>query len=321
MNKFLCALACILALALGTIAPVQGAEYPEKPVTAFVGFAPGGGTDQVLRFIAGNLEKKLGQPVVVNNLPGASGARAVEEVVGATPDGYTLLFMTSNISTLKATGHTNRTYADLEPIAGVNFDAPAVIVRTDAPWNTIEEFLDAAKAKPKQITVGTGAPGGLWHLSIMALENASGAKFNTVPSTTGGGAAQVRLLGKHVDAIVVPPNEALSPLKSGEFKLLATMTDERLKNFPDAPTFKEKGMDLVIASHRGFYAPKGTPAPIIEKLATLIGEVANSPEYAQFMEETYSNGESKNPGEFTEYLAWELPEYTKLVEGATKQAQ
>ena len=316
LSRFVCSLMFAAGLVLSGFAPAQAIDYPAKPITVYVGFAPGGGTDQVARFLCGMIEQKLGQPVVVSNIPGASGARSIKDTVRARPDGYTVLFMTSNLSTLQATGHSPYTYKDLKQIAGVNFDAPALIVRTDSPWKTLEDFTAAAKASPKKINVGSGTPGGLWHLSILALEHAAEIKVNTVPSTSGGAAAAIRLMGKHLHAIIVPPNEALAQLKSGEFRMLAIMTEDRIANFPDVPTFKEKGLDLVIASHRGFHAPTNTPDDIVQKLAGLLQEAVASPQYAEFMTQTFSNALFEGPEEFTKYLEWELPAYTELVEKA-----
>lgn len=292
------------------------AAYPEKPVTVLVGFAAGGGTDQVARFLSGMAEKELRQPFIVSNIPGASGARSLAETKKARPDGYTVLFITSNISTLQATGQTQLTYKDFQPIIAVNFDSPALIVRSDSPYKTLEDFIAAAKANPGKINIGTGAPGGLWHLSILAFEKAAGIKLNTIPTTSGGAGAAVRLMGKHIDAIFNPPNEAIAQLKSGDFTMLATTSGAALASFPTVPTFKQKGMDIVIASYRGFHVPLGTPDDVVQTLAQAFAKAVQSKEYAEFMETTFSNAVYMDKDAYAAYLEWELPVYTKLVEEA-----
>lgn len=308
-------LALIGMAVFGGLSSAQ-ADYPKKPITILVGFSAGGGTDQVGRFLCGIMEKDLGQPCVVSNIPGASGARSLMEITKAKPDGYTVLFITSNISTLKATGHSPLTYKDIKQIVAVNFDSPALIVRSDAPYKTLEEFVTAAKASPGKINIGTGAPGGLWHLGILAFEQAAGIKLNIIPNTAGGAGAAVRLMGKHVDAIFNPPNEAIAQLKSGEFKLLASTSEKRVASFPDVPTFKEKNMNVRIASYRGFHVPQDTPDEIVAILAKAIEKAANSEEYHEFMKSTFSNAIYMNTEDYIRYLERELPEYTKLVERA-----
>lgn len=303
----------LLFMVSGFALPSQAA-YPEKPVTAIVGFGAGGGTDQVCRFLCGMVEKDLKQSFVVSNLPGASGARSIGEVLKAKGDGYTLLFMTSNLSTLKATGHTKHTYKDLKQIVAVNFDSPALIVRTDSPYKTLEDFIAAAKEKPGRINIGTGAPGGLWHVGILAFEKAAGIKLNSIPTTSGGAGAAVRLMGGHVEAIFNPPNEAIAQLKSGEFRVLATTSSEKLAAFPDVPTFKSKGMDVLIASYRGFHVPPSTPDEVVKVLEEAFAKAAKSEEYKNFMNTTFSNATFMNAADYTKYLEWELPEYTKLIE-------
>ena len=304
-----------IILAAGMTLPAQAA-YPEKPVTTLVGFAAGGGTDQVARFLCGMVEKDLKQPFLVSNLPGASGARSITETVKAKPDGYTLLFMTSNLSTLQATGQTKLTYKDLKQVVAVNFDSPALIVRSDSPYKTLEDFIEAAKKAPGKLNIGTGAPGGLWHVGILAFEKAAGIKLNAIPASSGGAAAAVSLMGGHVEAIFNPPNEAIAQLKTGEFRVLATTSAEPLASFPDVPTFKSKGLDVIIASYRGYHVPKDTPDEVVKVLEAAFSKAVNSEEYRQFMQNTYSNATYMDHEAFTKYLSWELPEYTKLIEMA-----
>lgn len=313
--KRLLVLALGVWFCLGGVAPAQAA-YPEKPVTVLCPFGAGGGTDQVARFISGLLEKQLKKPFLVVNNPGGSGARGLGELVAAKPDGYTVLLMTSNISTLQTTGHTDLTYKDMTPVASANFDAPALMVHKDSGITTLDEFIAAAKKNPGSFNIGTGSPGGLWHIGLIDFAKKADLKVNIIPATTGGAAASVQLMGKHVNAIVIPPNEAIAPLKSGEFVLLGMMSESRLPNFPDVKTFKEQGLDVSISSHRGFIVPKGTPQAIVDLLAAELEKAINSKEYEAFMYETFSNKLYRDTKEYTDYLDQELKTYSDLIKDA-----
>lgn len=291
-------------------------KYPEKPLTMVIPFGAGGGTDQVARMLAGIMEKDFGQPIICVNKTGGAGAIGYTETANAKPDGYNIVLSTSNISTIKATGNSQLTYQDFEPIIAVNFDAPALMVKADSPYKTAKELLDYAKKNPKKLNVGTGTPGGLWHVGVIKLEKEAGVQFNIVPSTTGGASASVSLLGGHVDAIVIPPNEAIAQIKSGEFRMLGTMTPERLKDFPDVPTFNEMGYNVVILSLRGYLAPKGTPAEIVKVLHDHLKKAMENEKYINYMKDQVSNIIYMDSAKYKEYLAKEYESYTKLIEEA-----
>jgi tripartite-type tricarboxylate transporter receptor subunit TctC len=290
--------------------------YPVKQLTVVVPFGAGGGTDQVARMLAGIMEPDFGQPIVCVNKTGGAGAVGYTETANAKPDGYNIVLSTSNISTIKATGNSQLTYKDFEPIIAVNFDSPALMVRSDSPFSSAKELLDYAKENPKKINIGTGSPGGLWHVGVIKLEKEADVKFNIVPSTTGGAKASVSLLGGHVDAIAIPPNEAIAQLKSGEFKMLAIMTSERVKAFPDVPTFKELGYDVEIISLRGYLAPKGTPAEIVKILHDKIKKAMDNEKYIDYMDKQVSNIIYMDSAKYKQYLEKEFINYTKLIEEA-----
>ncbi len=309
-------LAAVALVLLCLIAAPARAAYPEKPVTCMVGFAVGGGTDQVARFLADLMSKDLGQRFVVTNIPGASAAHSVNRTVEGKPDGYTIMLITSNVSVLKALGITQYTYKDMRQIAGVNYDSPGLMVHKDSPYKTLEDFIADAKARPGKINIGVGVPGGMWHLALMRFVKRSGIEVNVVPNTTGGGNVNIRLLGRHVDAAFIPPNEAIAQMRNGDFRMLAITSEKRMAAFPDSPTFKERGIDAVVAAYRGFHMPKGTPDAIVKVLEESIKKAVNSDEYKEFMSSTFSNSIYMTGAEFTKYLEWELADYTKLVEEA-----
>ena len=254
----------------------QGTPYPSRHIELIVPAGAGGGTDVLSRAFAEAARKHLPQPITVVNRPGASGMIGHGEVINAKPDGYKLAMVFAEIVIVPHLGLTKLSYEDFTPIARLNHDPAAITVRADAPWHTIEEFIDASKAKPGEIKMGNSGPGSIWHLAHAALEDKVGIKFNPIPF--GGAApAVVALLGGHVDAVAVSPGEVATHVASRKLKTLAVMADKRLKGFDNVPTLKERGIDLAIGTWRGLAAPKGLPAEVLAVLVEATRKAAAEP--------------------------------------------
>ena len=162
-------------------AAAQARDFPNKPIELVVPFQPGGGTDALARAFADATRKHTTQSVIIVNKPGASGAIGWQDVINAKPDGYRLAVVTVEVTTLPHMGLAKFSYEDLTPIARLNADQAAITVRADAPWNTIEEFLAAAKKDSGKISMGNAGNGSIWHLAAAALEDKTGTKFNHTP--------------------------------------------------------------------------------------------------------------------------------------------
>jgi tripartite-type tricarboxylate transporter receptor subunit TctC len=158
----------------------------------------------------------------------------------------------------------------------LNADPSAITVKADAPWNTIEEFLAAAKKSNGEMKLGNAGQGSIWHLAAAALEEKTGVKFNQVPFN-GAAPAVLALLGGHIDVVSVSPAEVTTYVQSGKLKTLAVMSDQRVKGFENVPTLKERGIDLSIGTWRGIAAPKGTPPEVVAKLKDLAAKTMNEP--------------------------------------------
>lgn len=250
--------------------------YPNRPVELIVPAGAGGGTDVLARAFAEAAKKHLPQPITVNNRPGASGMIGHGEMINARPDGYKLAVVFAEIVIVPHLGLTKLSYEDFTPIARLNADPAAITVKADAPWNTIEEFLAASKAKPGEIKMGNSGNGSIWHLAHAALEDKVGVKYNPIPF--GGAApAVLALMGGHVDAVAVSPGEVATHVASGKLKTLVVMADQRLKGFDKVPTLKERGIDLSIGTWRGLAAPKGTPAEVLAILTEATKKSADEP--------------------------------------------
>ena len=266
----------LLAAALPTALRAQSGPYPNRPIELVVPAGAGGGTDVLARAFAEAAKKHLPQPITVINKPGASGMIGHGDMIAARPDGYKLAMVFAEIVIVPHLGMTKLSYEDFTPIARLNADPAAITVRADAPWNTIEEFLAASRAKPGELKMGNSGPGSIWHLAHAALEDKVGVKYNAIPFS-GAAPAVVALLGGHVDAVAVSPGEVAAHVQSGKLKTLAVMADQRLKGFERVPTLKERGIDLSIGTWRGLAAPKGTPPEVITVLADAARKSVDEP--------------------------------------------
>ena len=221
--------------------------------------------------------KYLNKAVVVVNRPGGGGAVGYTDGMKAKPDGYMLTAAVTR-SAFCPTRHTAFTYKDFDPILNVVSDPSMLLVRSDAPWKDLREFVDYAKKNPDMITVGNSGAGGGVHLVALAFENAAGIKLNHIPFS-GGGPSVTALLGGHVNAVSVTPPEGIPQIKAGQLKIIALFADKRLAMFPDVPTVKEQGINFSMGMWRGLAAPKGTPQDVIQKLNESFKKAMDDPEF------------------------------------------
>jgi tripartite-type tricarboxylate transporter receptor subunit TctC len=271
-----------LACSLATPAVAQAA-YPTRPLELVVPFGAGGGTDVLARALAEAVRKHLGQTVTVVNKPGASGSIGMADVANAPPDGYKLIMLTVEATILPHIGIGKVSHEDFAPIARLNFDPSAITVRSDAPWNTVEEFLDAARKRSGEIKVGNAGPGSIWHVAAVALESRTGTRFNHIPFQ-GAGPAVLALAGGHVDALAVSPAEVTAQVQAGRLKVLAVAAEQRAKGFDKVPTFKERGIDLSLGAWRGLCAPKATPPTVLAALSTAVAKAVQEPAYRETLD-------------------------------------
>lgn len=285
------------------------ADYPKKPIQMIVPFAAGGGTDTVARAIGNEVQSELGQSVAVQNVTGGSGAVGFQEGINSKPDGYTLTLATVELLTLPQLGVSNFEYTDLRPIALLNQDPAAITVRADAPWDTIEEFIEYAKNN--EVAVGNSGVGAIWHMAAIALQNETGAKFTHTPFE-GAAPAVTSLLGGHLDAVTVSPGEVYTQVQSGDFKVLAVMSDDRIEKLPDVPTLKEKGIDLSIGTWRGIFAPKDTPEDICLKLEEAFGKASESEDFKASLDKLNLGFRYLNAKELEEFLKEQNEQFVEL---------
>ncbi|MGJ7529962.1 tripartite tricarboxylate transporter substrate binding protein [Variovorax sp. GB1P17] len=311
----LAALSGVACLAFGAVAPAAqaaGNDYPNHTVELIVPYQPGGGTDALARAFADASRKHMSESIVIVNRPGAGGAIGWNEVIHSRPDGYKLAVLTVELLTLPHLGLAKFNYDDFQPIAQLNADPAAITVKADSPYNTIEEFLVAAKKKPGEMGVGNSGTGSIWHLAASALEDKTGAKFNHIPFQ-GAGPAVLALLGGHVDAVAVSPAEVSTYVQAGKLKMLMVMADKRLAAFDKVPTAKERGIDISIGTWRGLGAPKNTPPDVMAKLRDIAAKTAKEPLLREVMDKQNLGYAYTDGAAFKETLAKDNEYFKALI--------
>jgi len=277
-----------LSLAAGILfaGGAKEAKYPTKPITIVCPWAAGGGTDRTARFIAEQLSKKLGVPVNVVNKTGGSGAVGHGEGAAAAPDGYTITNLTFEINVLKYLGYADLTPENFIPLIQFNEDAAAVIVSAKSPYKNVKELLDDIKAKPEGTFKFSGSTiASAWDLPRIQMLMAAGIdpqKVKYIP-TQGAAPAITELLGGHVDVLTCSYPEAAGQIAAGALKALAIMAEERNPNFPDVPTLKEQGVNVVGGTWRGFGVPLKTPELAVNTLRQALKEITDTQEFKDFM--------------------------------------
>ena len=300
---------------LSSAAPAV-AEYPEREITVIVPWAAGGGTDLITRFLADLMQKDLGKPVVVVNKPGGGGLVGFKQLAAAKPDGYTLGITTNSLILHKYSSSSYLDWRELAPIALHNNDPAGFTVNVDAPWKTIKEALDYARANPMKMRVGNSGPGAIWHVAAAMLGSKTGVQFTHVPY--GGAApAAVALAGGHIEATSVSPAEVGTLIRGGKLRLLAIASEKRDPLFSDVPTFKESGIDFVFGVWRCLEAPKGTPKEVIEKLYLATQKVVEN--HGDFLNERLTKLGARRvnigPGEYANLLKSQYGYYGELIRG------
>jgi tripartite-type tricarboxylate transporter receptor subunit TctC len=262
--------------------------FPSRPVTLVVPFPPGGMADLSARPLAAALEKQLGQPVVILNRPGASGATGIQYAAGQKPDGYTLMVTLVSFSTIPEVDiifgrQPAYTRDQFEPIALLAADPPVLAVNASSPWKTLQALVDDAKAKPGTILYSHSGLYGPSHLPMEMFLHAAGIQMRQVPAV-GGGPAMTMVLGGNAAMWASPPGMAVPHVEAGKLRVLAAWGAKRHPAFPDVPTLKELGYDVENYVWSGVFAPKGVPGSVMTTLQKAIAAAVKAPEFTTAMD-------------------------------------
>jgi len=264
--------------------PATAQQYPDRPLTLLSGYPAGGLVDIVSRVLAEGMKPKFPKGVVVLNRTGAGGGIAAGEVATGKPDGYTVVL--APLSTLVIQPQLSelrfKTPDDYEPVINVVSYYPLLVVRPDAPWKTIQEFVAEAKANPGKLRVGTPGEGTSSHLNLEEFMSVAGIKLTHVPYR-GWAESSPAMLGGHIEAIVAQPGEALPFVEAKKMRALVVFQNTRHSGFPGVPTAKEAGLNVANGVWYLLVAPKGTPAPIIKYLHDAAKAAIEEPSFAAQM--------------------------------------
>ncbi|MEC5386858.1 tripartite tricarboxylate transporter substrate binding protein [Uliginosibacterium sp. H3] len=297
-------LSAIAAGVLGSVSAgsfAQSSEFPRKSITVICPWTAGGGTDVLLRALAREAEKHLGQSINVVNQTGGAGAIGHNAIRAAVPDGYTVGMITFELNSLPPQGLVPFTYKDFDPLMRINVDPAALTVKKDAPYNTLKEFVEYAKSHPGEITIGNSAPGSVWHIAAGLMAEKTGVQVKHVPFD-GAQPAVTALLGGHIKAVAVSVPEVRAQAQAGNLKILGVMDTQRDELFPAVPTFKEQGVDVEFYTWRGLALPKGVPADIKLKLADAFKKAFDSREFKEFAAKASLNLSFQNAADFNKFL-------------------
>ena len=303
------------AAAVLVCAAAQAADYPDKPIRLIVPFPPGGGTDIMSRLVAKKMSEEKGWNVIVENRPGAGGNIGVDAAARATPDGYTLVMgQTSNLA-INPTLYKNLTYdpmKDLEPITLVGEGPIAIAVRAASPYKTLADLVDAAKAKPGQVTMATPGNGTVAHLSGVRLMNVAGVKFEHVPYK-GASAAIPDLMSGQVDFYMASVPSVQGQVSAGQLRAIAVTSTKRSPVFPNAPTIAETYPGFQAVTWFGILAPAKTPAPIVEKLNAKINDALEDPDVRKSIEKEGGQVIGGTAAQFHKLMQEELAAWAVVV--------
>jgi tripartite-type tricarboxylate transporter receptor subunit TctC len=305
----------LLALLLLSAAaqPAGSQVFPAKPVTVIVPFAPGGPTDIVMRTLATASEKHLGQSVVVENRTGAGGTLGPAQMTKARPDGYTLAQLPITVFRYPFMTSTSfdpaKDFTYIIALSGYSF---GMVVRADSPWKTLGDLIADAKARPGQINYGTPGAGTTPHITMEQIARRAGISWTHVPFR-GNADSNTALLGRHID--VVADSTGWGPfVNAGEFRLLVTWGAARTKNWPNVPTLKESGIDIVSNSPYGIAGPAGMEPGPVKILHDAFRKGTLEAAYEEALNKLDQEPFNLDSAGYRDYALRELAEQKELVE-------
>jgi tripartite-type tricarboxylate transporter receptor subunit TctC len=323
MMRRLFVLALTFAIACSAAAAQAQPAWPTKPIRILVGYAPGGSTDVTARIIAQALSERLGQPVIIENRPGAAGNIAAEAAAKADPDGYTITMSTSSTFATNPSLYKSLPFdvqADFGPIALTAFIPNLLVVNPSVPASNVTELIAYLKANPDKVNFGSSGNGSSQHISA-ALFNAMAGVRMTHISYRGGAPAVTDLLGGQVQVIFAPLVEVLQQVRADKLRALGITTASRSPQLPDVPTIAETLPGYEVRLWNGLLAPAKTPPDIIDRLNRATIDALRSSEVKAKLAEQGSEPVGNTPAEFKTFIASELVKWRRLVEvsGATAQ--
>ena len=310
----------LLVLALAACACAQAQNYPNRPVRMVVGFPPGGGTDVVARIIAPGLSENLGQSVVIENRPGATGTVAAAAVAKSTPDGYTIMMGHVSVNAIAPSLFPNLQYDVLKDFAPVTLAASVphfVVVHPSLPVHSIRELIAYARERPGKLSFPSAGNGSTPHLAGEIFKSMAGVNLVHVPYKGSGQSMADLLAGQHQVAFDTAPASA-GNVRSGRMRVLGVSTAKRIPEYPDVPTVAEAGVPgYEVITWYGVFAPAGTPAAVVNRLHAEIAKAMESPvAHARLAEAGADGSVTRSPEEFAAIVRADTARYAKIIKEA-----
>lgn len=307
----------VLGILLAVLTNLAFAQYPNKPIRFIVGFPPGGSADPTTRIVGAALQEQLGQPVVVENRPGADSAIAAEQVSKMAPDGYTIMFASNSAMTAAVALKKNPTYdplKDFTPISMVGRATVFFYVHPAVPATTLKDFVAHAKANPGKLVYGTGNP-----LSILygqQFMNATGIQWLHVPYK-GEGPLNPDILAGRVHASFLSTASAISNAKEGRLRPLAVLLNQRSPLLPEVPTIDEAGVpEVTVRQWAGVFGPPKMPREIVERLNRELNAALKRPDVLEKLQTYGYAAEGSTPERLAEINRTDLELWRRLVKEA-----
>jgi putative tricarboxylic transport membrane protein len=305
--KHLLALFAVALMSLTAVAQ----EYPARPVTLMCWSEPGSPVDLFARAMARLLTRDLGQNVIVENRSGADGLIMINYLLKAPADGYVIAANTLTLASLFSEPSASFRPDDLQMVARSQIDPYGLIVPASIPFRSIDEFVKYARQHPNAFNVGGPFQMGAHRVAWEVFAEAAGIKVNWI-AYKGGGPALLAVAGGHVDAAATNPGNVKPFIASGKVRVLAVSSDQRLADFPDVPTYKERGWNVVRYQWRGIMAKAGTPKPVLDRLVAAIQKAQQAPEWKAYLDQVTQLDGFMGPAEFRAQLMQDIQELAAI---------
>ena len=312
--------ALLFAVALALPAGAQAQAFPSKVVKLVVAYAPGGATDVVTRAVAQRLSPMWGQPVVVENKPGANTNIAAGEVAKTPADGYTLLSTAETTFAVNPYVYTQLPFdpaKDYVPVTGLGIVNQVLAVNPALPYRSVADVIAAAKAEPGKLNYAAFGPGSSPHLNMEMFLHMAGVQMTPV-HYKGGAPALTDVIGGHVPMIILSTTLTAKPYKAGQLRILGVGSKQRLAAFPELPTIAESGLPGYEAvSWFGLFAPAGTPRAVVAKINADVQRVLADADFREkFLAPNYFEPISGSPEEFAAYVRREAAKWSQVIRQA-----
>lgn len=312
-------LACLLAFSTTSVVHAQAQSWPSKPITIVVPYAPGGGTDITARLVGKRLSERLGQPVIVDNKPGANGMIGSAYVARASAEGYTLLMGNPGPNAIGPILAPNAGYnpaTDFQPVALLGTVPMLFCVNASSPIKTLPQLIQAGRSEQTAVNFGSAGNGSPSHLAIATLNQEAGTKFVFVPYR-GSAPVAAALLGGEIQAALLAGPDAISHIKAGKIRAIANMSIKRSPSFADVPIPSEAGLaGMDVSIWYGILAPARMPRVIVDRLHHEITAILEEPEIRARLQELNITPVVASPASFGNIIQGDVERYTKIIKAA-----